>query len=201
MEIAVRGWSKDHGEKVVAKRDLATAKIGRFDSYVRSETYVTPQSLAGESGVEIRLDAKVILNGDYQLRLALSRNEIANMFFLLNADCSLEELLDRFNAIRSLHEHGPLPRLPFSTLLLKRVDDLELSVRSTNCLKNDGIIYVGDLVQQKEHEMLRRPNFGRKSMSEIKQMLAQMGLRLGMEVLGWRPENIEALAKHYKDLI
>ena len=79
--------------------------------------------------------------------------------------------------------------------LLRKVDELELSVRSANCLKNDNIIYIGDLVQKTEAEMLRTPNFGRKSLNEIKEVLAQMGLHLGMEVPEWPPENIDDLAK------
>ena len=79
--------------------------------------------------------------------------------------------------------------------LLKKVDELELSVRSANCLKNDNIIYIGDLVQKTEAEMLRTPNFGRKSLNEIKEVLSSMGLRLGMEIPGWPPENIEEVAK------
>ena len=79
--------------------------------------------------------------------------------------------------------------------LLKKVDELELSVRSANCLKNDNIIYIGDLVEKTEAEMLRTPNFGRKSLNEIKEVLSSMGLRLGMEIPGWPPENIEELAK------
>jgi DNA-directed RNA polymerase subunit alpha len=83
--------------------------------------------------------------------------------------------------------------------LLKKVDELELSVRSANCLKNDNIIYIGDLVQKTEAEMLRTPNFGRKSLNEIKEVLAQMGLHLGMEVPGWPPDNIDELAKRFED--
>jgi DNA-directed RNA polymerase subunit alpha len=79
--------------------------------------------------------------------------------------------------------------------LLKKVDELELSVRSANCLKNDNIIYIGDLVQKTEAEMLRTPNFGRKSLNEIKEVLSSMGLRLGMDIPAWPPENIEELAK------
>jgi len=85
--------------------------------------------------------------------------------------------------------------LPFPRALLKKVDELELSVRSANCLKNDNIVYIGDLVQRTEQEMLRTPNFGRKSLNEIKEVLASMGLHLGMQVSGWPPENIEELAK------
>ncbi len=85
--------------------------------------------------------------------------------------------------------------LEFNPLLLKKVDELELSVRSANCLKNDNIVYIGDLIQKTEAEMLRTPNFGRKSLNEIKEVLSSMGLRLGMDIPGWPPENIEEMAK------
>ncbi len=87
----------------------------------------------------------------------------------------------------------------FSPHLLRKVDELELSVRSANCLKNDNIVYIGDLIQKSEGEMLRTPNFGRKSLNEIKEVLAQMGLHLGMEVPDWPPENIEDMAKKLDD--
>ena len=89
--------------------------------------------------------------------------------------------------------------LEFNPLLLKKVDELELSVRSANCLKNDNIVYIGDLIQKTEAEMLRTPNFGRKSLNEIKEVLTGMGLHLGMDVVDWPPENIEDLAKKYED--
>jgi DNA-directed RNA polymerase subunit alpha len=89
--------------------------------------------------------------------------------------------------------------LPFNKNLLRKVDELELSVRSANCLKNDNIVYIGDLVQKTEAEMLRTPNFGRKSLNEIKEVLAQMGLHLGLEIPGWPPENIEELAKRLEE--
>jgi len=85
--------------------------------------------------------------------------------------------------------------LPFNRNLLKKVEELELSVRSANCLKNDNIIYIGDLVQKTEAEMLRTPNFGRKSLNEIKEVLAKMGIHLGMDTPGWPPENIEELIR------
>jgi DNA-directed RNA polymerase subunit alpha len=89
--------------------------------------------------------------------------------------------------------------LPFNRNLLRKVDELELSVRSANCLKNDNIVYIGDLVQKSESDMLRTPNFGRKSLNEIKEVLTNMGLHLGMQVEGWPPENIEELAKRLDD--
>ena len=94
-------------------------------------------------------------------------------------------------------EHPSEP--PFNRNLLRKVDELELSVRSANCLKNDNIVYIGDLVQKTEAEMLRTPNFGRKSLNEIKEVLSGMGLHLGMEILEWPPENIEDLAKRLEE--
>lgn len=89
--------------------------------------------------------------------------------------------------------------LPFDPKLLKHVDELELSVRANNCLKNDKINWLGELVQKTESDMLKTPNFGRKSLNEIKAQLEAMGLGLGMEVPGWPPENIAELAKKYED--
>ncbi len=96
-------------------------------------------------------------------------------------------------------DHDGAEQLSFNTNLLKKVEELELSVRSANCLKNDNIIYIGDLVQKTESEMLRTPNFGRKSLNEIKEVLTQMELNLGMSVSDWPPENIDDLAKKYED--
>ena len=89
--------------------------------------------------------------------------------------------------------------LPFPAALLRKVDELELSVRSANCLKNDNIVYIGDLVQRTESDMLRTPNFGRKSLNEIKEVLDSMGLHLGMTVEGWPPENIDMLARNLEE--
>ncbi len=87
----------------------------------------------------------------------------------------------------------------FNRNLLRKVDELELSVRSANCLKNDNIVYIGDLVQKSEQEMLRTPNFGRKSLTEIREVLSQMGMSLGMSVPEWPPENIDELIKKMDD--
>ncbi len=94
------------------------------------------------------------------------------------------------------------PKEPeFNKNLLRKVDELELSVRSMNCLKNDNIIYIGDLVQKSEGEMLRTPNFGRKSLNEIKEILNGMSLYLGMEIPNWPPDNIAELSKKLEESI
>ena len=83
----------------------------------------------------------------------------------------------------------------FNKNLLKSIDELELSVRSYNCLKNEKIIYVGDLVSKTESDMLKTENFGRKSLNELKENLKSMGLSFGMKLSNWPPENLEALLK------
>jgi len=109
------------------------------------------------------------------------------------------QLFINFEEPQTVTQEEARDDLPFSRNLLRKVDELELSVRSANCLKNDNIIYIGDLVQKSETEMLRTPNFGRKSLNEIKEVLAQMGLHLGMEIANWPPENIEELAKKLEE--
>ena len=109
------------------------------------------------------------------------------------------QLFVNFEDPKAASEEEKGDELPFNRNLLRKVDELELSVRSANCLKNDNIIYIGDLVQKTEAEMLRTPNFGRKSLNEIKEVLAQMGLHLGMEIPEWPPENIEDLAKKLEE--
>ncbi len=109
------------------------------------------------------------------------------------------QLFINFEEPQAAREESEAEELPFNKNLLRKVDELELSVRSANCLKNDNIIYIGDLVQKTEAEMLRTPNFGRKSLNEIKEVLSQMGLHLGMEIAQWPPENIEDLAKKLEE--
>jgi DNA-directed RNA polymerase subunit alpha len=111
---------------------------------------------------------------------------------------NFEELeSERQREEREKREEGEEPE--FNRNLLRKVDELELSVRSANCLKNDNIVYIGDLIQKTEAEMLRTPNFGRKSLNEIKEVLSQLGLHLGVEVPDWPPENIEEMARKLED--
>jgi DNA-directed RNA polymerase subunit alpha len=109
------------------------------------------------------------------------------------------QLFINFEEPQAAQPEAKHEEIPFNKNLLKKVDELELSVRSANCLKNDNIVYIGDLVQKTEAEMLRTPNFGRKSLNEIKEVLTQMGLHLGMEIPNWPPENIEDLAKRLEE--
>jgi DNA-directed RNA polymerase subunit alpha len=104
-----------------------------------------------------------------------------------------------FEEPKPVTAHEEEPEFPFNRNLLRKVEELELSVRSMNCLRNENIIYIGDLVAKSEGELLRTPNFGRKSLNEIKEVLVHLGLDLGMRVEGWPPENIEELAKKIEE--
>lgn len=105
-----------------------------------------------------------------------------------------------FDDPTALVEENSVDELPFNPNLLRKVDELELSVRSANCLKNANIGYIGELVKMTEMNLLRTPNFGRKSLNEIKEVLSTMELSLGMQVENFPPENIEELAKQVESI-
>jgi DNA-directed RNA polymerase subunit alpha len=88
---------------------------------------------------------------------------------------------------------GPVKAPPIDPILMRPVDDLELTVRSANCLKAENIYYIGDLIQRTETELLKTPNLGRKSLNEIKEVLAARGLTLGMKLENWPPAGLEKL--------
>jgi DNA-directed RNA polymerase subunit alpha len=107
------------------------------------------------------------------------------------ASTILAEQLDAFVELRDIKEVEPKEEKPlFDPILLRPVDDLELTVRSANCLKAEAIQYIGDLVQRAEVELLKTPNLGKKSLTEIKDVLASRGLSLGMRLENWPPESI-----------
>jgi len=110
-------------------------------------------------------------------------------------------LFINFEEPKVVEKKPQIAKPEFNKNLLKKVDELELSVRSMNCLKNDNIVYIGDLVQKTEPEMLRTPNFGRKSLNEIKEVLNSMSLYLGMEIPNWPPDNIVELSKKLEENI
>jgi DNA-directed RNA polymerase subunit alpha len=87
-------------------------------------------------------------------------------------------------------EARPEPGAEIDPILLRPVDDLELTVRSANCLKAESIYYIGDLIQRTETELLRTPNLGKKSLTEIKDVLASRGLSLGMKLENWPPPGL-----------
>jgi len=160
-------------------------------SPVRRVSYKVDATRAGESLDKDKLTLSVETNG------AISPDDaVAFAARILQDQLSV---FVNFEEPTKEKAQDAVPELAFNPALLKKVDELELSVRSANCLKNDNIVYIGDLIQKTEAEMLRTPNFGRKSLNEIKEVLAQMGLHLGMDVANWPPENIDDLAKRYED--
>jgi DNA-directed RNA polymerase subunit alpha len=103
----------------------------------------------------------------------------------------LAEQLDAFVELRDISEPEEKEEKPeFDPILLRPVDDLELTVRSANCLKAEAIQYIGDLVQRTEVELLKTPNLGKKSLTEIKDVLASRGLSLGMRLENWPPASL-----------
>ena len=198
MEISVRGWGRDHGSKLVAKKDLMEAKTGPVDGYVYSSTYIAIESdvVRHPSGprivnerVEVRFGGKMNLNGDYQIKVAHDKREIARLFFLLNP-----EVRDLFKEAIIKGYTGIDPRL------LEKVSDLELSVRTSDALAYDNVIWVGELLKKTEPELLRLPNFGRKSLNEIKEALSERGLRLGTPV-PWQEKDLADIAKSFGGLL
>ncbi len=160
-------------------------------SPVRKVTYKVDNSRVGQVTDHDKLSLEVTTSG-----VVTPDDAVALAARILQDQLSL---FINFDEPRALQAEEREEDLPFNKNLLRKVDELELSVRSANCLKNDNIIYIGDLVQKSETDMLRTPNFGRKSLNEIKEVLSQMGLHLGMEIPNWPPENIEDLAKKLED--
>ena len=96
------------------------------------------------------------------------------------------------NELAAFDSPAPRSAHQFDPSLLRSVDELDLSVRSANCLKAENIFYIGDLIQRSENELLKTPNLGRKSLNEIKEVLASRGLTLGMKLESWPPAGLEA---------
>jgi len=106
------------------------------------------------------------------------------------------QIFINFDEIEEPEELAALAIEPVNENLYRSVEELELSVRSANCLQNANIRYIGQLVQRTEAEMLKTKNFGRKSLKEIKELLSEMGLSLGMKLDGFDPERGQGSQKH-----
>lgn len=173
-----------------ADAPLGIIPIDSIFTPIRRVTYKVDHSRVGSDTEYDKLYLTIESNGSIapDLALGLAAKIIQDQL----------QVFVKFQDIQEVSESEE-EKLPFDVQLLKKVDDLELSVRSQNCLKNDNIVYIGDLVVKTEGEMLKTPNFGRKSLNEIKELLASMNLRFGMEVVGWPPESIEEMAKKYEE--
>ena len=124
-----------------------------------------------------KLNINMTTNGSVNAEEALKR-----------AATILREQLASFVELEQIEEEIPMPKSDdFDPLLLAAVDELDLTVRSANCLKAEQIYYIGDLIQKGEQELLRAPNLGRKSLNEIKEVLTIKGLELGTHIENWPP--------------
>ena len=170
---------------------LGTIHIDSFFSPVRRVSYRVENSRVGQVTDYDKLIMNIETNGS-----VVPEDSVAY------AARIIDEQLKMFINFEEPVEETTAPPVEEPTLnvnLLRKVEELELSVRSANCLKNDEIIYIGDLVQKTESEMLRTPNFGRKSLNEIKEILTSMNLELGMKIEGWPPENIDEIRRKLDD--
>lgn len=178
----------------VSNRDndlpIGVIPIDALFNPVRKVTYVVEDTRVGQVTDYDRLIMTIETNGTISPEIACG----------LSARI-LQDQLQLFVTFEEEEEdkQDKLEELAFSPTLLKKVDELELSVRSQNCLKNDNIVYIGDLVIKTEAEMLKTQNFGRKSLNEIKEILAKFSLKFGMDINGWPPKNLEELSKKYEE--
>jgi len=187
MNVAVGRGYVPASQNRTEEAPVGTLFIDSIFNPVKRVAYRVENTRVGQTTDYDKLIIDVETNGSISPEdaLAMSARILQDQFQkFINFEDVVEEVVEEEEV-----------ELPFNPNLLKKVDDLELSVRSMNCLKNDNIVYIGDLVRKTESEMLRTPNFGRKSLNEIKEVLSQMGLYLGMQITGWPVENLEDAAK------
>lgn len=137
----------------------------------------------------VKCDFSVALNA---LSRCLSDGQISSAWRSPRSD----EFEFDARSIEAQHNYKPIPDVAFDTKFLKKIEELDLSVRSYNCLKNCGVSYLGDLVQKTEAQLLRTPNFGRKLVNETKEILAKLDLHLGISICGWPPPTEEAILRY-----
>jgi DNA-directed RNA polymerase subunit alpha len=163
---------------------IGTISIDALFSPIRKVNYTVTHSRVGQITDYDRLTLEIWTNGNVSPSDALG--------------FSAKILKEQLNVFITFDEGEITPKLQevqepskLNDNLFKSVDELELSVRSANCLKNAEIRYIGDLVQKTEAEMLKTKNFGRKSLNEIKEILSEMGLSLGMKLENWPPPELQ----------
>ena len=167
---------------------IGTVPIDALFSPIRRVNYTVTHSRVGQITDYDRLTLEVWTNGNLSPADAIGY--------------AAKILKEQLTVFINFDEGEAVPKIPepkegdkLNENLFKSVDELELSVRSANCLKNADIRYIGDLVQKTEAEMLKTKNFGRKSLNEIKEILTEMGLSLGMKLENWPPPELEEKKK------
>lgn len=188
MELTVR---RGRGYQPAAQRALESAeddgsavgalKLDASFSPIRRASYEVDRARVEQRTNLDKLILDVETNGSIEPQEAV-RTAAATLYDQLSVFVDLES---------STSSTGTKSTGAVDPMMLKPIEDLELTVRSTNCLKAEDIHYVGDLVQRSENELMRTPNLGKKSLTEITEVLSEQGLSLGMEVANWPPAEIE----------
>jgi len=159
---------------------MGTIFIDSIFSPVRRVNHVVTNARVGQRTDYDKLTLEIWTNGSIDPRSAVAQAAhilVDQLGVFVGENLVMEKVEERRDEPRAkLNEH-----------LFRRIDELELSVRSANCLENADIKFIGELVQRSEHEMMRTKNFGRKSLNEIKEILSDMGLGLGMKIEGFPP--------------
>ncbi len=179
------------GQLVQEDKPIGVIPIDAIFSPVKKVSFRVDQTRVGQRTDYDKLTMRVLTDG------SIKPDDAVALAARILQD-QLQQFIN-FEEPKYAERASEVSDLPFNRNLLRKVEELELSVRSANCLKNENILYIGDLVQKTENEMLKTPNFGRKSLNEIKEVLEGMGLTLGMLIPNWPPENIEELAKKLED--
>jgi DNA-directed RNA polymerase subunit alpha len=144
--------------------------------------YIVTQARVGQQTDYDKLTLEIHTDGSVK-----PENALAYASKILKEHMTIFINFDEEKAEPEIEETPESEESPLNENLYRTVEDLELSVRSANCLKNANITYIGELVQRTEAEMLKTKNFGRKSLNEIKQLLEEMELSLGMKIDEWEP--------------
>ncbi|MDM1545109.1 DNA-directed RNA polymerase subunit alpha [Ignatzschineria indica] len=182
-----RGYSTAANRETEAG-DSSTISLGLF----KLDTTFSPVNRVSYRVETARVEQRTDLD---RLVIALETNGTLDPEQAIrNAATILHEQLNVFVDLKPMPEEEPVeeePAFEIDPTLLRPVDDLELTVRSANCLKAESVYYIGDLIQKTETELLKTPNLGKKSLTEIKDVLAQYGLSLGMTLDNWPPPNLD----------
>lgn len=168
---------QDNGEEL----EVGALKLDASFSPIRRVSYVVESARVEQRTDLDKLVIDIETNGTLEPEDAVRQAAVI-----------LNEHLSVFIALKGVDAPGAAEASSeFDPLLLRPVDDLELTVRSANCLKAENIFYIGDLIQRTENDLLKTPNLGKKSLTEIKDILATKGLSLGMRLENWPPENLK----------
>lgn len=188
-ELEVR-WGKGYAPAELNKSEshaIGVIPIDAIFTPIKKVKYIVTQARVGQQTDYDKLTLELNTDGSVK-----PENAIAYAAKILKEHMTIFINFDEEKAEPEIEAAEAEEAPPLNENLYRTVEDLELSVRSANCLKNADINYIGQLVQKTEAEMLKTKNFGRKSLNEIKQLLSEMELSLGMKIEGWEPPDTAA---------